>query len=319
MNPLISIIIPTFNRAHLIGETLDSIIAQTYQNWECIVVDDGSTDNTSEVMTEYVNRDSRIQYYKRPNELKPGGNDARNYGFELINGDWIHWMDDDDILLSGFYEYAFSYAQDKSNLLINPITYWNEESQLENLKSIRLQSTIYNDYLCWRFKITTPSILFRKSFLDGKTLFSSDILRGQETEFFLRIFYDLKPEEYIILEKSYFLYRQHNLSKSGRNKKYVPEFMDSTFRIYFDNYIKNLDSENTEASRFCYEHLLGIFYHSIHHKDMKLANKIRNAFFPILKNRNKKKAFEIIFISQFFILFKRGVWRFIKRWKKFEF
>lgn len=51
--PLVSIIIPTFNRAHLIGETLDSIIAQTYTHWECIVVDDGSTDNTEEIMNSY--------------------------------------------------------------------------------------------------------------------------------------------------------------------------------------------------------------------------------------------------------------------------
>ena len=48
-SPLISVIIPTYNRAHLLGETLDSVMAQTYQNWECIVVDDGSTDATDEV------------------------------------------------------------------------------------------------------------------------------------------------------------------------------------------------------------------------------------------------------------------------------
>ncbi len=51
--PLVSIIIPTYNRAHLIGETLDSVLAQTYQNWECIVVDDGSSDNTEEVVGSY--------------------------------------------------------------------------------------------------------------------------------------------------------------------------------------------------------------------------------------------------------------------------
>ena len=62
-SPLISIIIPTYNRAHIIGETLDSIIAQTYTNWECIVVDDGSSDNTAEVMAKYIVKDSRFRYY----------------------------------------------------------------------------------------------------------------------------------------------------------------------------------------------------------------------------------------------------------------
>ena len=63
---LISIIIPTFNRAHLIGETLDSVLAQTYPNWECIIVDDGSTDTTDEVVGEYVKKDSRFLYHHRP-------------------------------------------------------------------------------------------------------------------------------------------------------------------------------------------------------------------------------------------------------------
>lgn len=82
-NPLVSIIIPTFNRAHLIGETLDSVLAQTYPNWECIVVDDGSTDNTDEVMAEYMARDARFQYHHRPEDRLPGGNAARNYGVEF--------------------------------------------------------------------------------------------------------------------------------------------------------------------------------------------------------------------------------------------
>ncbi len=56
--PTISIIIPTFNRADLIGETLDSIIAQTYTHWECVVVDDGSTDNTDEIVEAYAKENS---------------------------------------------------------------------------------------------------------------------------------------------------------------------------------------------------------------------------------------------------------------------
>ena len=70
--PLVSVIIPTYNRAHLIGETLDSVLAQTYQNWECIIVDDGSSDDTDEVIGEYVKKDNRFKYYHRPDEHLPG-------------------------------------------------------------------------------------------------------------------------------------------------------------------------------------------------------------------------------------------------------
>ena len=96
--PLVSVIIPTYNRAHLIGETLDSVLAQTYQNWECIIVDDGSSDNTDEVVGEYVKKDSRFKYYHRPEEHLPGGNGARNYGFKMSQGKYVNWFDSDDLM-----------------------------------------------------------------------------------------------------------------------------------------------------------------------------------------------------------------------------
>ena len=82
MPDLISIIIPTYNRSHLLGETLDSVLIQTYRNWECIVVDDGSTDYTPELMEFYIRKDSRFSFYRRPEEKAKGANACRNYGFE---------------------------------------------------------------------------------------------------------------------------------------------------------------------------------------------------------------------------------------------
>lgn len=98
-NPFISIIIPTYNRAHLIGETLDSVLVQTYTNWECIVVDDGSKDDTECVVMDYVKKDTRIQYHKRSNNYKQGGNGARNYGAELSNSKFLIFLDSDDFLI----------------------------------------------------------------------------------------------------------------------------------------------------------------------------------------------------------------------------
>ena len=88
--PLVSVIIPTYNRAHLIGETLDSALAQTYQNWECIIGDDGSSDNTDEVVGEYVKKDSRFKYFHRPDQHLRGGNGARNYGFKMSQGEYVN-------------------------------------------------------------------------------------------------------------------------------------------------------------------------------------------------------------------------------------
>ena len=99
MNHLVSIIIPTYNRAHLIMGTLNSVLEQTYTNWECLVIDDGSTDNTKEIVANYIKSDNRFQYFTRPNHLPKGANACRNYGFEISKGTYIQWFDSDDIML----------------------------------------------------------------------------------------------------------------------------------------------------------------------------------------------------------------------------
>lgn len=102
--PLVSVIIPVFNRANLIKETLDSVIKQTYINWECIVVDDGSTDGTIEVLKQYANKDSRINWYKRPKFKIKGASTCRNIGFELSKGKLIQYLDSDDLISENKFE-----------------------------------------------------------------------------------------------------------------------------------------------------------------------------------------------------------------------
>lgn len=101
---LVSIIIPTYNRAHLISETLDSIKAQTYTDWECIVVDDGSHDGTEHLLEYYAKNDSRFKYYKSPSSKPKGANACRNFGFEVSSGVFIQWFDSDDFMFEAFLE-----------------------------------------------------------------------------------------------------------------------------------------------------------------------------------------------------------------------
>ncbi|WP_370479364.1 glycosyltransferase family 2 protein [Tamlana flava] len=104
--PEISIIIPVFNRASLLPQTLDSILKQTFTNWECILVDDLSVDESYYVMGQYQNKDNRFKIFKRPNHLKKGANACRNFGFLKSSGDLIKWFDSDDIMLPKHLEIA---------------------------------------------------------------------------------------------------------------------------------------------------------------------------------------------------------------------
>lgn len=92
---LVSIITPTWNCARFIEETIQSVLAQTYQNWEMIIMDDCSTDNTYEVVKPYIDKDNRIQY--RCNEKNSGAAITRNNALKTARGKWIAFLDSDDL------------------------------------------------------------------------------------------------------------------------------------------------------------------------------------------------------------------------------
>ncbi|MEM0518347.1 glycosyltransferase family 2 protein [Aequorivita flava] len=93
----VSIIMATFNRAHFIEETLISIQNQTFKNWECLIIDDGGTDNTEEIIQSFI-QDKRFHYYKRSSKYAKGLSGCRNFGLDSAIGDYIIFFDDDDII-----------------------------------------------------------------------------------------------------------------------------------------------------------------------------------------------------------------------------
>lgn len=102
---MISIITPTYNRAKIINATLDSFINQTYTDWECIVVDDHSTDNTEDIIASYISKDSRFRYIK--NQRTKGAQGARNTGLLNAKGDWIVFFDSDNFMYPKFLELLY--------------------------------------------------------------------------------------------------------------------------------------------------------------------------------------------------------------------
>lgn len=96
MAPLFTIIIPTFNRAKLLGNAINSVLEQAYTDWELIIIDDGSTDNTRQVVQSFINRHNNIQYFYQENKERSV---ARNLGIQQSKGQYLCFLDDDDYFL----------------------------------------------------------------------------------------------------------------------------------------------------------------------------------------------------------------------------
>lgn len=110
---LISIIMPTYNCAEFIGETIESIQAQTYDKWELVIVDDKSTDNTAEVVKRYADRDNRI-IYKRLKE-NSGAAVARTVSMKLAKGRYMAFCDSDDLWVPGKLEKQLTFMENSGH------------------------------------------------------------------------------------------------------------------------------------------------------------------------------------------------------------
>lgn len=110
--PLFSIIIPTYNRAHLIAKTVDSVLAQTFKDYEIVVIDDKSTDNTEEVLQPYINNQS-VRYFK--NEQNSERAISRNRGIDEAKGKYISLLDSDDILFPDCLAHAATFLSSNSD------------------------------------------------------------------------------------------------------------------------------------------------------------------------------------------------------------
>lgn len=213
--PLISIVIPIFNRDKTIDKSLKSIINQTYTNWECILVDDGSTDKSIAILEEYSNRDSRFRFYKRPVKRVKGANSCRNYGFELSKGEYLKWFDSDDWLLENHIEEKITVLRKNPNVdavLAKTIMVNDHQEKLENENRTKLSDNLIEDFITLKVSWYIHDIMWKKAFLKGKTLYNEKLLKWQDRDFHIRRLIE-KPNIHL-LDKYLSLYRVHMNSTS---------------------------------------------------------------------------------------------------------
>jgi len=221
-SPLVSIIVPTFNYGSFLNESLLSVKLQTYSNWECIVVDDGSTDSTKSFVESLMDEDKRFVYIFQ-NQL--GVSSARNTGLKYAKGKFIQFLDADDLLD------ADKLRRNIAHFVENPRTdlvysdemefHVNQNNEILHDKSTRREITIPMEYIERVEKVLAATIfgmdnpLIRRGIVDKVVGFDTDIDTGQDWLFWFKVV--LTGAKFEKIDGALVRIRVHNINKKRRN------------------------------------------------------------------------------------------------------
>lgn len=225
VNPLVTIIIPVFNRATLIIETLESINSQTYKNWECIIIDDKSTDDTVEVIKNYCIDKKFFSVNSLPDSYVKGACSCRNYGFTLAKGDYINWFDSDDIMHVDFLKRKVEKLNSSLTIdaVISKTAFFSSSADIITGHENRtyLTNSVLEDFIALKVSWYLPDVMWRKSFLINKPLFDEELLMGQDRFFHIKLL-SFFPN-LVLVDEYLTFYRKHNDSISATyfNKKHT--------------------------------------------------------------------------------------------------
>ena len=145
----VSIITASFNYKHYIKETIESVINQTYSDWELLVVDDGSTDNSLDVINSYCQKDERIKLYQHEGGINKGLAETIKLGISKVNSDWIIFLESDDSITSNYIEEKLKIIEKypNVNLILNDINMFGDEDVIEEYTSyFKKQKRIFHKY-----------------------------------------------------------------------------------------------------------------------------------------------------------------------------
>lgn len=188
-NPVVSVIIPTYNRANLIGKAIKSVLEQTYQDFEIIVVDDGSTDNTVDIIKGFKKKDERFKYirYKK----NRGCSAARNAGIKVARGKYIAFQDSDDEWFQEKLEKQVEVFKNASpEVGVVYAEFWrikdNRKTNIPPSWIKQKEDNIYKELLKGNF-IGTPVVLVRKECFEKVGLFDEHISAFEDWELWIRI------------------------------------------------------------------------------------------------------------------------------------
>lgn len=290
--PFISVVIPTFNRKHVISRAIDSVIKQSFNNWELIIVDDHSSDLTKEFIKSNYS-DHRIRFMIRPDGRQKGANTCRNIGIENAKGKYIAFLDSDDEWkkehLDKCYEFAefrTSFTASYSNSIIKQSIFYFKEISRE----VR-QTETHLDFLIGSGSAKTPTY-FIKADLAKNIMFDEELQQHQDWDFFIRFG-----------EKYYWFYNPSTEVIVHRDLREVTKSVNLNSCIIFYN--KHIDKFTIKKHKIKY--LRSMYDKSIlsnDYKAIKFYNEILTNYGVILKKSPYKDFLFNLKYSKIYIFFK---------------
>ena len=254
MNNFISIIIPVFNRNSLIKETLESVIEKYSSQWESIVVDDGSTDDTVEVIKALAETTSKIKLLQRPDEHFPGGNGARNYGALNAKGAYLLFLDSDDLLSEGCVKKRLDFVNDHQEIdffiqhtgvfkkkIGDSKLLWNQ------LRSHQVTGRLIERFINQDMPWHTSGVLWDAQFFKNTGMWLEDLGAWQDWELHLRVL--LSNPNYLIYSSSPDnFYRQDDrsqvISSATNLNRYLSNVMVAINAIHRNDITKQVDQQD---------------------------------------------------------------------------
>lgn len=292
-NKKISIIVPVYNNEKYIDKCVESVLCQTYENWELILINDGSTDNSLSMCEKY-KKDCRVKVVSQENS---GVSATRNKGIELATGEYVTFIDSDDFVSNDYCSLLFSFMSENVSMVVLGLQKLMSDGKLKKIRHrlkegyysfAELQDKIIDDGTLSGFTLhSTCSVLYRKELLINNSIFfNSEIKYNEDGLFNALYFLSAKEKAYIDYNITPYTYRENVLSATHtvdltsemyeKNRQMIKASIINIGGLFLSSDILSVQLKRRMVSLFLEEAIYGLKKKNVDYANFKSLIKKYN-------------------------------------------